>query len=188
MVAFPGHDRPPRGAVSGCTPPTRVRGWRNLCACDRAARGAPVASGPSAGQGGLALQADTVFGGSNVPQGDVSCTLNNRFPRTSQVVWRAAVTNPATGQALDDAQITSVIVTLDDGQQFPMRYSGHPPTNPTTSFWATSWTVPNTYPTGIVHYSITATAADGRTTKWQPLNVDSSELTVTESNPNPAGA
>lgn len=149
---------------------------------------APAATGGSTGLGSLSIQADTVIGGTNLPQGDVSCTLNNRFPRSSEVVWRAAIVNPATGQGLDDSQIASVIVTLDDGQQFPMRFSGHPPNSPTTSFWATSWTIPDSYPTGIVHYTITATAADGRTAKWQPLNVDSSELTVTETNPSPAGA
>lgn len=130
----------------------------------------------------LAIQADIVFGPKNLPDKDKAaktCVLASRFPRNSQVVWRARVIDAANKTQLDATKV-DVVVKLADGQSFPMKYGDHPKTNPTDSFWATSWNVPADYATGTVSYSITATTKDGATVDFLPFKVAPSLLTITD--------
>jgi len=130
----------------------------------------------------LMVQADTVFGTKNMVDADratKSCVLANRYPRNSQVVWRARVADAATGTAFDDSKLDSVVVKLADGQSFPMKYGPHPKGNPTDAFWAVSWTIPVDYPTGTVNYTVTATTKDGLTASFEPFKVAPSLLTIT---------
>lgn len=139
--------------------------------------------GTAAEQASLVIQADMVQGPGNVPEaerGSVVCVLNSRFPRHSEVVWRAAVVDGATGEELDDTQIESVTVELADGQTFDMRYGPHPQDNPNDFFWTTSWEVPADYPTGTVSFTITATSAETRSAEFEPFQVQPSLLTITE--------
>ena len=49
---------------------------------------------------------------------------------------------------------------------------------PTDYLWSTSWSIPEDYPTGSFNYKVVATALDGTTQSWEPLNVKPSLLTV----------
>lgn len=131
----------------------------------------------------LAIAADTVSGPRNIPEeerGGAVCVLTNRFPRNSEIVWRARVIDPATGEELDDTAVESVTVELDDGQSLDMRYGPHPSDEPTDFFWTTSLEVPADHPTGTLGYTITAADTEGRTGSYQPFEVAPSLLTITD--------
>jgi hypothetical protein len=105
------------------------------------------------------------------------CVLRSQFMRKETVAWRIRVQD-ATGKELDDKSLKSLVVELSDGQKFPARFGGHPPKEPTDHLWSTSWSIPEDYPTGSFNYKVVATALDGSTQSWQPVNVKPSLLTV----------
>jgi hypothetical protein len=105
------------------------------------------------------------------------CVLRSQFMRKETVAWRIRVQD-ATGKELDDKSLKSLVVELSDGQTFPARFGGHPPKEPTDHLWSTSWSIPEDYPTGSFNYKVIATAPDGSTQSWEPVNVKPSLLTV----------
>jgi hypothetical protein len=131
----------------------------------------------------LIVQADVVSGPLNIP-GDQRagrvCVLQNRFARNSEIVWRARVVDPVSGEQLDDTALEGVQVELADGQVLDMRYGPHPNDNPTDRFWTTSFDIPEDYPTGSLGYEIVATGTDGRTGSFVQFNVAPSLLTITD--------
>ena len=131
----------------------------------------------------LVIQADTVWGPLNIPEEERAgsvCVLQSRFPRNSEIVWRARVIDPVSGEELGDEELESVVVNLGDGQTLDMRYGPHPRDNPTDFFWTTSFDIPADYPTGTLDYEVVATATDGRMTMFRPFDVAPSLLTITE--------
>ena len=127
-------------------------------------------------QGGkpLFIAADMVRGPGGSGPG---CVLSNRFMRKEEVAWRIRVQD-ATGKQLDNTGLKSVVVELSDGQKFPARFGGHPPKEPTDHLWSTAWVIPDDYPTGSFNYKVVATALDGTTQTWEPVNTKPSLLTV----------
>jgi len=105
------------------------------------------------------------------------CVLRSQFMRNERVAWRIRVQD-VTGKQLDDKGLKSVVVELADGQKFPARFGGHPPNAPTDWLWSSSWTIPEEYPTGTLNYKVVATALDGTTQSWEPVNNKVSWLTV----------
>jgi hypothetical protein len=122
----------------------------------------------------LFIAADMVTG--PVGRGPI-CVLRSQFMRKESVAWRIRVQD-ATGKQLDDKGLKGLVVELSDGQKFPARYGGHPPKEPTDYLWSTSWLIPDDYPTGSFNYKVVATALDGSTQSWEPVNVKPSLLTV----------
>lgn len=134
-------------------------------------------------QAALIIQADTVSGPLNIPEeqrASAVCVLQSRFARNSEIVWRARIVDPATGEQLGDDTLQSVVVNLGDGQTLEMRYGPHPRDNPTDFFWTTSFDIPVDYPTGTLDYEIVATGADGNSGTFKPFDVAPSLLTVTD--------
>ena len=105
------------------------------------------------------------------------CVLSNRFMRKEEVAWRIRVQD-GTGTELDGKGLKSVVVELSDGQKFPARFGGHPPKEPTAYLWSTAWVIPDDYPTGSFNYKVVATAPDGTTQSWEPINTKPSLLTI----------
>jgi hypothetical protein len=141
---------------------------------------APTTTVPPAG---LIVQADTVSGPLNIQEDQAAgriCVLQSRFARNSEIVWRARVMDPITGEQLDDTSLESIQVRLADGQVLDMRYGDHPRDNPTDRFWTTSFDIPEDYPTGSLGYEIVASGAEGRTGSFIPFNVAPSLLTITD--------
>jgi hypothetical protein len=133
---------------------------------------APLAEAQSGTR--LFIAADMVTGpGGSGP----ICVLRSQFMRKETVAWRIRVQD-ATGKQLDDKNLKSLVVELSDGQKFPARFGGHPPKEPTDHLWSTSWSIPADYPTGSFNYKVIATALDGATQSWEPVNVKPSLLTV----------
>lgn len=120
----------------------------------------------------LMIAADIVQGSKNIPADQKaarSCVLSSRFPRNSEMVWRAKITDPATGDLMDDSQLDSVQVKLANGETVDMKYGAHPKTPPNEYYWTGSWEVPKDAPTGTLAYSIEVTAKDGRTGEFKPI-------------------
>ncbi len=126
----------------------------------------------------LFIQADTTTGSGGTLKADAVCVQASQFKRGMQVVWRVRVLDPATGQPMDDQVLKSLQVKLADGQAINAKYGDHPKNAPTDKFWATSWVIPDDYPTGSLSYEIVALSNDGRTGTYTPFNVAPSLLTV----------
>ena len=125
----------------------------------------------------LFIEGDIVRG--NTPAGITGpvCVLANQFKRKENVVFRIRVRNAA-GQSLDDKNIKGITVELSDGQKFLPRFGGHPPKAPTAYIWSTAWVIPDAYPTGSFNYKVVATALDGATQTWEPINTKPTLLTI----------
>jgi hypothetical protein len=106
------------------------------------------------------------------------CVLTSQYRRKEQVVWRLRVRDQ-TGAALDDKRLKSVVVELPDGQKFPLKFGPHPARGPATDhFWATSWVIPDAYPTGSFSYRVSATDLQDKAHTWEPFKVGLSQLAV----------
>jgi hypothetical protein len=125
----------------------------------------------------LFFEGDMVRGSTQDGSTGPSCVLTSQYMHKEHVVWRVRVLDE-TGAALDDKGLTSLVVELSDGEKFDMHFGKHPRGKATDEFWATSWGVPDDYPTGTISYKVIATDLDGNAHEWQPFNVDLSELTV----------
>lgn len=129
----------------------------------------------------LMIQSDMVQGSKNVPAdltASRSCVLSSQFPRNSQVVFRAKIYDPITGNPMDDAAMASVQIKLANGQSIDMKYGAHPKNPPNEYFWTGSFIVAKDAPTGKMDYSIVATSKDGRTGTFKPIVSATSDLTV----------
>jgi hypothetical protein len=129
----------------------------------------------------LSVNADAVIGSAGVKNPADICVVSNQFQQGESVVFRIKVFDPATGNAMDDKTLKSVVVTLKDGQTFNARYGGHPGgqgATPTDFFWSTAWAIPADYPTGSVPYTVKATGNDDRTGTFSEFNVAPSLLMV----------
>jgi predicted transcriptional regulator len=139
-----------------------------------------VAAQPPLAQA-LILNADTVIGSAGATNPADICVQSSRFQQGESVVWRIKVYDPVTGNPMDNSTLDSVVVSLKDGQNFTAAYGGHPgqPGVPVTDyFWSTAWSIPKSYPTGSVQYTVTAMSKDGRTGTFTEFNVAPSLLTV----------
>jgi predicted transcriptional regulator len=134
----------------------------------------------------LVLQADAVLGLTGAPGPQDICVASSQFQQGEEVVFRIKVYDPATGQAMDDQALDSVVVTLQDGQTFNAVYGGHPggPGETATDyFWSAAWMIPVTYPTGSASFTVAARSKDGRTGTYSQFNVGPSLLTVLAAQP-----
>jgi hypothetical protein len=131
----------------------------------------------------LFVSADIVQGSKNIPEDERAgnaCVLRNVFARNSEVVWRARIMDPQTGDQMGDDQIDKLEIQLANGEAIEMEYGPHPRNPPQTFYWTGSWVVPKDSPTGSLDYTIVATAKDGRTGTWEPFAVASSLPTITD--------
>ena len=138
---------------------------------------APAAAVPAK----LFLMVDVVQGSKNVPdalKALKSCVLNSKFPRNSEIVWRARAFDPATGELMDDKAISKFEVKLANGQAADMKYGPHPKDPPGEAFWTASWVVPKDAPTGVLNYTVLATDTKGRTGEFKPFSTTPSLLSI----------
>jgi hypothetical protein len=91
------------------------------------------------------------------------------------------VFDPKTGDLMDDKTISKIEVKLANGTTVAMKYGPHGPQGGDRElYWTTSWVVPKDHATGTLKYSVTATAADGRTGDFEPFIVVSSLPAITD--------
>ncbi len=148
-------------------------------ACSGSSSPTPTAS-PTQAAKNLILSSDMVTGSGGTVAPAAVCVLDNVYKPGEEVVFRIRVYDPATGAQMDNKALSSVTVSLPDGQSFNASYGGHPSTNPLDHFWSYCWVIPNNYPTGTISYTATATAVDGRTGTFDNFNVQPSLLTVVQ--------
>ena len=147
----------------------------------------------------LLIRADTVIGSKGMSDADKplrSCTAVSRIKLGESIGWRVKVYDSATGKDIEADSIAkilggakaeavqpaleSVTVKLGDGQVFTAKFAGHGGTPPADGFWSYWWVVPADYPTGVLPYTISVKAKDGRTATFasDAFNIKSSWLTV----------
>ncbi len=137
---------------------------------------APASS--AAGQGKLIVFGDvTLFLGKQGVAGN--CALQSRFKRGDPVGFRMTAMDPVTGQREPSAQFVVHLTYGGMTQDLPMRYRATVK-QPEREFWVAKWVVPDTAPTGIVRYTVTATDKFGRTGEFTPFVVDDSQVTIVE--------
>ncbi|MCG6859141.1 MAG: hypothetical protein LJE67_13870 [Salaquimonas sp.] len=144
-----------------------------------AVAGAAISYGGIAQAKNLFFEGDMVRGHTQDGATGPSCVLTSEYKRQESVVWRVRVLDDA-GQNVDDKGIKSLVVQLGDGETFEMGFGQHPRGKHTDAFWATSWRIPEDFPTGSIGYKVVATDLDGTTHEWEPFNVAPSKLTVIE--------
>ena len=148
-------------------------------ACQTAAAPTPTPAPPV----NLVLVGDTVQGPANLTDeekaGGAVCVQKNRFAKNEEIVWRMRIMDPATGTPMDDQTLASVVVRLPD-QELAMRYGPHPRDNPLDFFWTVGFDVPEAYPSGLLAYTVVATAKDGRTGTFNQFGIAAAQLTVTD--------
>jgi len=147
---------------------------------------APAAPTPEPlppGASKLFLTVDMVQSTLNIPPDQAAakgCVMTNRFPRNSEIVWRAKIYDGKSGDPLDDKGVNKAMVSLANGVNLDMKYGGHPGKQPVDYYWTANWPVPIDQPTGTLNYSVAASTADGRTGSFKPLAIAPSLLTITE--------
>jgi hypothetical protein len=109
------------------------------------------------------------------------CVLQNLYKRGEALAWRIRVLLPD-GSVATDADLKSVVVELGSGETVAMRYGPHgdPPTD---YFWANSWTVPASYPTGTLGYKVMVTMQDDSVVTWEPFTRPATQLAIIEGEP-----
>ena len=114
------------------------------------------------------------------------CVLKSRYTRGEAVAWRVRIMN-SDGTVADDSVLSSVVVELGNGDTIPLDYGphGNPPTD---FFWADSYTIPDSYPTGSLGYRVVATMQDDTVVIWEPFTRPASQLWVIDGSPTMAAA
>ena len=109
------------------------------------------------------------------------CVLQSRYKRGEAVAWRLRILTPQ-GSIADDNLLSSVVVELGNGDTIELEYGphGNPPTD---YFWADSYTIPDSYPTGSLGYRVLATMQNGNVVTWEPFTRPASQLWVIDGEP-----
>ncbi|MCC6382180.1 MAG: hypothetical protein IT304_06700 [Dehalococcoidia bacterium] len=128
----------------------------------------------------LAVDVDTVRGSKNIADAEKatqSCVQANQFAKNEQIVFRIRVYDPATGKLLDDKAVDKIVVAFKNGQTLdPAKYGAHPKTEPNEYFWTQSFVIPETFPTGTIDFTVTATDKEGRTGAFTPIHFAATAL------------
>lgn len=123
------------------------------------------------------IQADFVLGADGAPKGAPACVPNAVFHPGEQIVWRAVISDAATGRPLTAAQIkqlhVSAAVTLQGGTVLKMRFEAHPPAQAHPKkqafYWVAPWKIGAHYPMGPVTWTIKAQDTMGDSTTFTPI-------------------
>lgn len=153
-----------------------------LVACGSGSAASSATKAPTA-SAKLIIMSDIVEGSKNVPKTQAaqrSCVLTSRFPRNGEMVFRARIYDPATGDMMDGSAMKSVQVQLANGVTVTMKYGKHPKTPPQEGYWTGSWLIPKDQATGTLNYTIVATDTQGRTGEFKPFGVQASLPTITD--------
>jgi hypothetical protein len=138
-----------------------------------------ISSAAQAQQSKLFFEGDIVRGDQEGAPGP-GCVLNSQFKHLEKVVWRLRILD-ASGKALDDKALKSLIVELPDGQKMAARFSVHPPPRigpAVDHFWTARWIIPTEYPSGSFYYKVVATNLDGTSQTWEPFKSLTSRLAI----------
>jgi hypothetical protein len=131
----------------------------------------------ASGQGHLILYGDMVtFYGRGKPD---NCILKSRYKRGEPVGFRMFAADSLTGKREESAQLVVHLTYAGQTIDLPMRYRATEK-EPELEFWVAKWIVPDTAPTGIIRYTVTAKDKKGRTGEFKPFAAELSQLTIVE--------
>jgi hypothetical protein len=116
----------------------------------------------------LAIYADQVS--HHTSQYAKVCTVQTRYIPGDTIVFRAKVTNSATGEVDPDA---NVVVNMNNGDSITLKYAKHG----NDMIYTKAYELPAGTPLGIFDYEIVATDGD-RTSTFKPVDVDLTKLTI----------
>jgi hypothetical protein len=99
---------------------------------------------------------DTVQGGGGTVKlpADAACSMTNLFQRGEVVVFRMYGVHVTTGANLTNVTVKSAWVKVPGLPKMPMYYSNHP-TKPVVAYWTAAWPIKQSYPLGVVNYTVT---------------------------------
>jgi len=99
---------------------------------------------------------DTVQGGGGTVKlaADAACSMTNLFQRGDVVVFRMYGVHVSTGANLTNVTVKSAWVKVPGLPKMPMYYSNHP-TKPVVAYWTAAWPIKQSYPLGVVNYTVT---------------------------------
>jgi len=157
-------------------------------------KAAPAASAPAAAAAekpkpaALVIRVDTVYsskGMTDAEKAALSCVATTHIKPGQTIGWRIKVVDTGTGKVLDNTQIeeSGFKITVPGATDVPpIKWADHGGKPPQDAFFSTWWTVPDKQPTGVLPWTISVTAKDGRTAevKHDVFNIKSSWLTVVE--------
>jgi hypothetical protein len=108
------------------------------------------------GQHHVFFAVDTVQGGGGTVKlaADAACSMTNLFQRGDVVVFRMYGVHVSTGANLTNVTVKSAWVKVPGLPKMPMYYSNHP-TKPVVAYWTAAWPVKQSYPLGVVNYTVT---------------------------------
>ncbi len=118
----------------------------------------------------------TLFAGLGKPD---NCMLKSRYRRGEPVGFRMTAIDPQTGKREETAELVVHLNYAGQTVDVPMRYRATVK-QPELQFWVAKWVVPDSAPTGIIRYTVTARDKKGRTGEFVPFRQDLSELTIVE--------
>ena len=127
---------------------------------------------------GVFVSSQTVTGPGN-PAG--AGVLTNFFPRGSTVVFRAFAGQNKTGQVLTGDDVRYFYVQIPGQPNVKLAYTGKFSTkDPSSRFpWTGTWTVPATYPLGLVNFKVLLKTKSKSYGSFVQLPVATSQLTIT---------
>lgn len=101
--------------------------------------------------------------------------LNNRFARGETVVFQVFGGKNGTGQTITDKDVKYAYVAVPGQPNLKLRYSAANEGFP----WTGSWTIPSTYPTGLVGFKVRFRTLAREYGNFVQIPVTSAQLTVT---------
>jgi len=128
--------------------------------------------------GQLVLYGDmTTFYGLGKPE---NCVLRSRYKRGDPVGFRMFALDRETGLRIEkDSEFIVHLNYAGTTLDIPMRYRGTVK-QPHLDFWVAKWIVPADAPVGMIRYTVTAKAKNGKTGEFKPFDNDQSQLTIVE--------
>jgi hypothetical protein len=134
-------------------------------------------AGQTPAGGHLIVYGDTVF--FLGPGKALNCTETSRYKKGDPVGFRMTAIDPATGQRDRMTQMTVHITYDGKTVDVPMRDRQNEK-QPERTFWVAKWVVPEDATPGVVKYTVSAKAPDGKMGEYKPFDVDASQLTIVE--------
>lgn len=101
--------------------------------------------------------------------------MNNRFKRGETVVFQVYAGDNKTGLAVTDKDAKYAYVTIPGAPNTTLAYSSANARFP----WSASWTIPSTYPTGLVGFKVLVKTKSKRYGSFVQIPVQTAQLTVT---------
>ena len=104
--------------------------------------------------------------------------ITSLFPRGNTVVFQVFAAATKSGKILTGSDVQYAYVKFPDGSTQKLTYGE--PKKTTDPAWTASWTIPATYPLGLVDFKIRFKTTDKKYGNFVQIPVSTSQLTVTK--------